>query len=335
MLDNMLNIFPGISMAFIDKTGKTQLEFYGFSNKDQNILVNENTIFPACSISKFITVITLFKLQECKRIDINSPINKYLCKWKLLSSEGKESNVTIKEIMSHTSGILDGDNSFYGHRLHDDEITLLDILEGKTSYNNSVVRVRENLRSKFEYSDAGYCVLQLLIEETMNKTFEEVVQEMIINPLKLNNTFYATSTNLKCRKKVCNLSVGYDKEKNTIIDKFISYPDLAGAGLLTTPKELLKIAKEFMFSLKGESNFLNKESIEEIIKPLIKFPWAGLGIFIKDDLVLMSQGWAENALCMMKIDIKSNRVSIVMTNRNPGVDQSKSGIESLVDRNLL
>ena len=132
-----------------------------------------------------------------------------------------------------------------------------------------------------------------------------------------------------------NLSIGYDEENNPIIGSFISCPDLAGAGLLTTPKELLKIAKEFMLSLKGESAFLNKESIEEIIKPLTNFPWVGLGIFINDDSVLMSQGWSENGQCMMKMNIKTSRVSIVMTNRNPGVDQAMSGIESLVDRNLL
>lgn len=335
MIDNMLNTFPGISVAFIDKTGDTKLECYGFSNKDQNLLVNENTIFPACSISKFVAVITLFKLQECKCININSPINKYLRKWKLLSSNGEESSVTIKEIMSHTSGIVDGDNSFYGYRLYDDKITLIDILEGKTHYNNRVVRVSENIRGEFEYSDAGYCVLQLLIEETMNKTFEEVVHEMVISPLKLNNTFYATSSNLKDVKKVSDLSIGYDEENNPIIGKFISCPDLASAGLLISPKELLKIAKEFMLSLKGESAFLSKGSSIEIIQPLIKFPWAGLGIFIQDNNVLMSQGWSEHGQCMMKIDLNTDRISIVMTNRNPGCNQEQSGIESLVNRNLL
>ena len=103
---------------------------------EQNIVVDVNTIFPACSISKFITAICLMKLQEENKIDIDKPVNGYLQQWKLLTTDGRESDATIKSIMCHTAGIVDGEASFYGLRRNDPEVTLLDILGGKTSYNS-------------------------------------------------------------------------------------------------------------------------------------------------------------------------------------------------------
>ena len=72
-----------------------------------------------------------------------------------------------------------------------------------------------------------------------------------------------------------------------------------------------------------------------MIKPLEKFPGVGLGLFISEDNILITQGWAENAQCMMKIDLTKERISIVMTNGNPGINQVESGIEEMVNKYLL
>ena len=67
-------------------------------------------------------------------------------------------------------------------------------------------------------------------------------------------------------------------------------------------------------------------------KPLKDFPWTGLGVFIGGEDILVSKGWGENGQCMMKMNCRSGEVSVVMANRDPGVDQAESGIELLADR---
>ena len=64
MLEQIINRFPGVSCAYTDENGKVATVFYGVSDREKNILVNENTIFPACSISKFVTAICLMKLTK-------------------------------------------------------------------------------------------------------------------------------------------------------------------------------------------------------------------------------------------------------------------------------
>ncbi len=146
--------FPGISCAYRDAAGREILKFSGVADKENGIRVDGNTVFPAFSISKFITALTVMKLQEQNLVNIDEPVNLYLSQWKLLTSDGKESNATIKSILSHTAGIIDGEDSFYGLRRNDSVISLLDILEGKTPYNNRRAMSEMRPGSEFEYSDA-------------------------------------------------------------------------------------------------------------------------------------------------------------------------------------
>lgn len=245
MKQQMIERFPGISCAYVDATGKEKVEYYGVADKEKDILVDDYTVFPACSVSKFVTAICLMRLQEKKVIDIDAKVNDYLQRWKLLTMDGEESDVTIRALMCHTAGIIDGEGSFYGIRRGEPEINLMDILEGKTFYHNRPVRTKNPQGKAYEYSDAGYCVLQLLVQETMNKPFEDVVQEIIFDKLALTDTFFASSQNLDRFEKTKNMATGYDGDGLPIPGRFLPCPDLAASGLWSTPKELLKIAKEF------------------------------------------------------------------------------------------
>ena len=170
---NMLETFPGIGCAWTNAAGKTTAEYDGVADRESNTPVTGDTVFPACSISKFITAICVMKLHEQGAISINDPANNYLQQWKLRSPDGSESTASIRSILCHTAGIVDGDDAFYGLRRNDPEISLMDILEGKTAYNNRPVRAEKPQGEAFKYSDAGYCVMQQLLQEIMDKPFRK------------------------------------------------------------------------------------------------------------------------------------------------------------------
>ena len=65
--------------------------------------------------------------------------------------------------------------------------------------------------TEFEYSDAGYCVLQLMIHEIMQCSFEEVVGKCVFEPLNLKKTFFASLENLELWEKSQNMAAGYDQ----------------------------------------------------------------------------------------------------------------------------
>ena len=335
MIDEIRNSFPGVSCAALDAAGNVTTACYGVSDQEKNIPVDEQTIFPACSMSKFVTALCLMKLHEQAVIDIDKPVNQYLQQWKLLRADGTESDATVRAIMCHTAGIIDGENGFYGLRRNDPEISLMDILEGRTFYNSRPVRAQKPQGTSFEYSDAGYCVLQLLIEEVTHKAFEAAAQEIIFDQLHLRCTFYASPEHLAHYENSKAMATGYDGDGLPLPGRFPPCPDLAGAGLWSTPKELLTIAHAFISAYNGKSSFLQEKTAKVMAAPVDKFPCTGLGVFVLGEELLMTQGWGEHGQCMMKMDCRTKQISVVMTNRNPEKEQSQSGVEWLVDQKLI
>ena len=327
---NMLETFPGIGCAWTNAAGKTTAEYDGVADRESNTPVNRDTVFPACSVSKFITVICVMKLHEQGVIDIDHPVNHYLQQWKLNTLDESESNASIRSVLCHTAGIIDGEDAFYGLRRNDPEISLMDILEGKTAYNNRPARAEKPQGEAFEYSDAGYCVLQQLLQEVKHQSFDDIVRDTLFHPLGLHSTFFATPGNMARFEN--RMATGYDEDNLPIPGRFPVVPDLAASGLWTTPEELLVIAKEFLEAYNGRSCSLQQKTVQEMVKPAEKFPWTGLGLFIGENDTLISRGWGENGQCMLKMHCRTGEIAVVMTNRNPGVDQQASGVEWLADR---
>lgn len=332
MLESMKNRFPGISCAYLDEEGEETLKCYGVFDKERNLSVNSDIVFPACSVSKFITTICVMRLCEQGLLDIDAPVNDYLRRWSLCTPEGDKSDATIRNLLCHTSGIVDGEDCFYGYRRGDKEITVVDILEGRTAYNNRPARAEQIPGTVFEYSDAGFCVVQLLVEEVTGKAFDAVAKEQVFEVLHLENTFFGTREAIAAYEKKGNMATGYMEDGTVVEGKYPLCPDLAAGALWSTPKELMRIAEAFLAALKRNGTLLREQSVREIIRPVKEFPWTGLGIFLYGEDTLVSKGWGENGQCMLKMICSTGEISVVMTNRNPGVPQEESGVEWMVDR---
>ena len=91
----------------------------------------------------------------------------------------------------------------------------------------------------------------------------------------------------------------------------------------------MKIAEEFCEAANGRSSFLRRESAREMIKPTENFSWVSLGLFLRGDDTVVSQGWGENGQSMLKLNFVTGEIAVVMINQNPDVDQTESGVEQL------
>ena len=333
-LETIKKRFPGISCAYRDIAGTVTTKCFGFADKEANVPVDENTAFPACSISKFITAICVMKEYEQGHIDIDKPINLYLRKWKFLTPSGNESDAPMRSFLSHTSGIIDGEDGFYGLRRSDPPVSLLDVLDGKTSYNNRPALENNPYGTEFEYSDAGFCVLQILLEDLKQKPYEVIAYESVFRPLSLNNTFFASLANLSLYEQKNIMATGYDENGQVIPGKYPQMPDLAASGLWSTPKDLLVIAKEFTKACNGDGALLQAKTTMEMATPSERFPWAGLGVFMDGENKLSISGWGENGQSRLKFNYRTGEAAVVMVNRNPGVEQSESGVEWLINNGL-
>lgn len=140
--------------------------------------------------------------------------------------------------------------------------------EGKTPYCKEI-KISYEPESDFRYSDAGYCVIQQVIEDIVGMPFKSVMQEYIFKPLNMDNSFLVQHL-LDIKDK--DFSCGHNKNGYIVEGKYPIYPYLAAAGLWTTPTDYAKLLLEFMSSLNGNSTIgLSKNRaglIGEIYKTL-------------------------------------------------------------------
>ena len=137
--------------------------------------------------------------------------------------------------------------------------------------------------------------------------------------------------NIDTYEKEYRLATGYDENGTPVSGKYPQVPDLAASGLWSTPQELLTIAREFYKAYNGKSSLLKESSAREMAKPAEKFSWTGLGVFMGAENEITSRGWGENGQSMLRINYITGDAAVVMTNQDPGVDQTESGIEELVN----
>ena len=321
--------FPGIGRAWTDAVGHMGADYAGFADRENRVPVDGGTVFPACSISKFVTALCVMRLCDQGALDLDAPANRSLRQWKVRAADGRESGATVRSFLCHTAGCADDGAGFRGLRQGDPAVSLMDILEGRTAYNSRPVRIEKPEGTEFEYSDAGYCVLQLLVQEKTGKAFEDAARELLFDPLRLDGVFFASPGNMA--RFESRMATGYDENGLPLPGRFPPVPDLAASGLWSTPKALLAVAMEFLAAYRGESAILSEKATREMAKPNGRFPWAGLGVFLRGQDILVSQGWGENGQCMLKMDCRTGAASVDMTNRDPGVDQAASGVEQLTD----
>ena len=308
----------GVSMATIEGACISKTDCFGFLEVGTNRRVEQESIFHACSMSKFFTSMLVMTLSEQGILDLDRNFNEYLSSWK--GPANSFGNITLRHLLGHHSGIEDPDGSFPELMPKVDTPSMVEILEGKTPYCDNPIEVKNKPGSKFSYSDAGFCVIQLVIEDIMGESFEEVMEEYLFLPLKLNNsTFHLPPSKDQ-------FSCGHTKNGGLVKGKYPIYPYPAASGLYTTPTDVALLVIEWMNAIKGESNLFSTNSAKEMIAPQFGKEWMGLGVFRdthEKGVEASSLGWGVGFQGMMVSFPYEEAGLVIMTNTDTGVHQLK------------
>lgn len=267
----------GLSIAVIKDYKIEWARGYGLADALENKPVSSSTLFQAASISKSLNGLGILKLVQDKRLDLHSDINNYLFSWKFpydSLSNGKK--ITIANLLSHTGGI--NVSGFDGYTKTDSIPTIVQILNGDRPANSDGVKSIFEPNLKYKYSGGGTTISQLIIEDVTGKSYADYMENSILKPIGMKNSFY---TNTTAENKLKLLSTGYNGDKEVTM-KYHIYPEKAAAGLWTNPTELAKFVIEIQQSLLGKSNkILNQEMTKLMLTPYVDNSSA-LGVFIED-----------------------------------------------------
>ncbi|NHM34005.1 serine hydrolase domain-containing protein [Neobacillus terrae] len=323
----------GLGIAVINNARISMAEHYGDLEAITTKSVNSSTIFSACSISKFLTGMLVMLLIEKGLVELDEDINKKLKSWKVPDNKFTENkNVTLRNLLCHQSGIIDPDESFTQLKSNDGIPTMVDLLNGKSPYCKVPIEVQYEPERNFQYSDAGYCIIQLLIEDVTGKSFEDIAGELIFHPLEMYNSPFSIP-----EKERKNFSCGHDKSGELVDGKYPLYPYPAASGLWSTPTDLSILVIELINSLKGKSKTgLSLSKAKEMITAQGCKEWTGLGVFLDDSkgkLEISSLGWGVGFQCMMVAYPFLENGLVIMTNTDLGVHQLKGIIGDIYNAN--
>ncbi|GHA40310.1 serine hydrolase domain-containing protein [Photobacterium aphoticum] len=179
--------------------------------------INKDNLFKVGSITKQITAVTILRLHEQGKLDIDKPVDKYFPKLK----DGK--NITIAMLLNHTAGLY-RDPSL---REYDKSCS------SKTLVNNTVSKSRVYAPSKmFNYNNASYYLLGDIIEQVTGQDYEDYVTTEILRPLGMKDSSMKLTLSFQLAKSY---------ELSGLVDAHITPPGCAwSAGeLITTARDLL------------------------------------------------------------------------------------------------
>ena len=267
---------PGLSVAVIKDFKIDWARAYGVKDIETNEPVTTETLFQAGSISKSVNAMVAMKKVEQGKLSLDEPINNKLVSWKLPENEfTKTKKVTLRHLLSHTAGTTV--HGFPGYAVTEKVPTVVQILDGASPANTAAVRVDFEPGSKFRYSGGGTTISQLALTDIEKKPYPQIAKETVLDPLQMKNSTYSNPLPEDWRKQAAS---GHKQDGSVVAGKLHIYPEMAAAGLWTTPTDLAKFGIETQLSLLGKSNkVLSKESAEIMTKAFID--QAGLGFFIE------------------------------------------------------
>jgi len=153
---------------------------YGVENIESNISINPDTsIFTVASISKTFTATAIMQLYEQGKIGLDTDINTYLKSFTI--EYPFKSIITVRHLLTHTAG-FDERNLTTSVRNVNELISLSEHLK-----NRMPPQIR-NAGEVFDYSNYGFALLGLIVEEVSGIPFSEYVADNITKPLSMNNS---------------------------------------------------------------------------------------------------------------------------------------------------
>ncbi len=161
---------------------------YGMANIESNTPVNANTsVFGLASISKTFVGTAIMQLYDKGKLDLDKNVNHYLTDFQL---EYKfNDSITIRNLLTHTAGF---DYSVIGMsvRAKRDLIPLSQYLKTQLP-----PQIRPSGKV-IMYSNQGYALLGLIVEEVSGLPFYKYVRKNILNPLEMNSSAYKRETEI-------------------------------------------------------------------------------------------------------------------------------------------
>ncbi len=240
---------PGVAFVLVKDGAPILSKGYGFADLEKKAVVDpEKTVFRVGSISKLLTATALMQLSERGRIDLHADVNRYLNPIQIDDSFGEP--ITAASLLTHTAGL---DDRYIGIAARSAaEQTPLESYIAKR-LPPQVTRVGDVIT----YSNHGFALAGLLVEEISGVPFEDYMDREIFRPLAMERTSFRLPDALEA-----GLATGYSYDSDTFTPAAYDYFNVGPASSLNTTAA--DMARFMVAQLGGGSLILSRDGIDEM-----------------------------------------------------------------------
>ena len=219
---------PGLALAVVRNGTVTKIQGYGVANLEHDVPVTPDTVFELASVSKQFTATAIMLLVEAGKVQLDEPILTYL-------TRGRETwkGMTVRHLLTHTSGLPTLGEDFKALR------------PGGTRKDYSTAQLfdaatKDTLSftagARFQYSDVGYFVLGMIIEQASGQRYREFLEERFFKPLGMSSTSVVDHW-----KILRHRAAGYTLRENELVNnRRVTQSELPSwGGVFSSVKDLV------------------------------------------------------------------------------------------------
>jgi CubicO group peptidase (beta-lactamase class C family) len=270
------------------------------------------------------------RLVQDGKVFLDADINTYLTSWQVPDNEFVSTEkVTLRRILSHSAGTTV--HGFRGYRYSEPSPTLIQVLNGAPPANSAPIVVDFVPGSDQRYSGGGYVVMQQALMDIEGATFPEIMRETVLQPIGMANSTFEQPLP---ESRLSSASAGHHSNGGVVPGDHHVYPEMAAAGLWTTPTDLARFLIELQLSLRGESNqVLSRELVELMLTEVGGGFGLGFAVWSHGGERYFGHGGAnEGFRCFMVAHRSRGFGVVVLTNSDDGADLADAVVELIGER---
>lgn len=256
---------PGVSIAVVDRGRIAWAKGYGTAGRGQPVA--PNTRFQAGSISKPAAAIAAMKLVQAGRLSLDSDVNAALRTWKLPSNAfTRTTPVTLRQLLSHTGGV--GVHAFWpGYEPGKPLPSSVQILSGEPPATNPPIQVEAPPGKAFDYSGGGYQIVQQMIADASGSDFSRFVHAQLFKPLRMSASSFEQARPSSAAR---DYAVGHDRDGVPLPIGWYLHPEMAAAGLWSTPTDLARLGLAVSAAWRGQrSGLFSRRTARMMLTPQV------------------------------------------------------------------
>lgn len=304
-LQNKCNI-AAMAVGIIKENDILFEQYYGLKDvNNSESTVDKNTLFCMVSISKMYVASYILKLQEDNLLSINDPITKFIPNFKLKDTQYNK--ITIKHLLSHTSGIPDISEIEYDSLVKQNK-------QNQNALEEYILSLKDKsllfeVGTKYSYSNIGYSILGYIISKITNKSFELATDDYFKSIKLFNTTFNYPDLDKSLLAKPHLLL------PNTEVSKYYPYDkgDAPSSFIHSTLNDSLLFTK-YLYNNEYILNHMNNKITKLAYDNLYDYSGIGCNIGnINNDIVLSHGGYGFGFSSFIMILPKSKIAIVILT----------------------